>query len=78
MYFHKEFDKNNCHKMWKTINSLLYKQSADANSPPNNMKTIGKFCDNQLAMAELNISIIFFVQLANVWQEKWKIVAVKL
>ena len=27
MYFHKEFDenKNNCHKMWKTINSLLYK-----------------------------------------------------
>ena len=54
MYFHKEFDenKNNCHKMWKTINSLLYKKSADANSPPNNKKINGKICDNQLAMAE--------------------------
>ena len=54
MYFHKEFNenKNNCHKMWKTINSLLYKKSANANSPPNNIKINGKICDNQLAMAE--------------------------
>ena len=54
MYFHKEFDKNknNCHKMWKTINSLLYKKSADANSPPNNIKINGKIYDNRLAMAE--------------------------
>ena len=54
MYFHKEFDenKNNCHKMWKTINSLLYKKSADANSPPNNIKINSKICDNQLAIAE--------------------------
>ena len=54
MYFHKEFDekKNNCRKMWKTINSLLYKKSADANSPPNNININGKICGNQLAMAE--------------------------
>ena len=54
MYFHKELDenKNNCHKMWKTINSLLYKKSADASSPPNNIKINGKIFDNQLAMAE--------------------------
>ena len=54
MYFHKEFDekKNNCHKMWKTINSFLYKKSTDANSPPNNVKINGKICNNQLAMAE--------------------------
>ena len=38
--------------MWKTINSLLYKKSAEANSPPNNIKINGKICDNQLAMAE--------------------------
>ena len=54
LYFHKEFDenKNNFYKMWKTINSLLYKKSADANFPPNNIKINGKICDNQLAMAE--------------------------
>ena len=54
MHFHKEFDenKNNCLEMWKTINSLLHKRSAGANSPPNNIKINGKICDNQLAMAE--------------------------
>ena len=53
MYFHKEFDenKNNCHKMWKTVNSLVYKKSADTDFPPNNIKINGKICDNQLAMA---------------------------
>ena len=38
--------------MWKTINSLLYKKSADANSPPNNIKIDGKICDNQMGMTE--------------------------
>ena len=71
MYFHKKFDqnKNNCHKMWKTINSLLYKKSADANSPLNNIKINAKSAT--INWQWLNISIIFFVQLANVWQEKW-------
>ena len=78
MYFHKEFDenKNNCHKMWKTTNSLLYKTSTNASSPPNNIKINGKICDNQLVMAEHFNN--FFVQLANVWREKWKITAVKV
>ena len=54
MYFHKEFDenKNNCHKMWKTVNSLLYKKSVAANSPPNVIKINSKICGNQLAMAK--------------------------
>ena len=61
MYFYKEFDesKNNCHEMWKTINSLLHKISADANSPSNNTKINGKICDNQLAIAE-HFNIFFF------------------
>ena len=38
--------------MWKTINLLLHKKFADANSPSNNIKIDGKICDNQLAMGE--------------------------
>ena len=61
--------------MWKTINSLLDKKSADTNSLPNNIKINGKTCDNNLAMADLFHN--FFVQLANEWQEKRKIIAAK-
>ena len=77
MYFYLEFDKNknNCHKMWITINSLLHKKSVEGNSPPNVTKIDGKICDNHLAMAER--FYYFFVQLANVWLEKWEITAVK-
>ena len=51
---YKEFEenKNNSHKMWKTINSLLHMNFADTNFPPNNIKIDGKTLDNKLAVAE--------------------------
>ena len=75
MHFYEEFDenKNNCHEMLKTINSLL-KKSADTNSPPNNIKIERKICDNHWAMPEYFNN--FFYKLVNVWQENRKITAV--